>query len=75
MINFFNGNQTRNWSELINPIMDRNRRFVRRIKITEINDELKRMKTGKFVGHDEIPIEVWKCLGDMGIEMVDKPFQ
>lgn len=25
------------------------------------------MKTGKFLGPNEIPFAAWKCLGDMGV--------
>ena len=25
------------------------------------------MKCGKAVGSDEIPVEVWKCLGQLGV--------
>jgi hypothetical protein len=42
---------------------DTNRRFVRRIQEAEIGDALKRMKGGKAMGPDGIPIEVWRCLG------------
>jgi hypothetical protein len=31
--------------------------------MSEANDVLRRMKTGKAVGHDEISIKVWKFLG------------
>jgi hypothetical protein len=37
---------------------DTNRRFVRRIQETEIGEALKRMKGGKAMGPDAIPIEV-----------------
>jgi hypothetical protein len=36
----------------------RNRRFVPRIRMTEVNDALRRMKMGKAMGPDEIRIEV-----------------
>ena len=32
------------------------------------------MKTRKAVGSDEIPIEVWKCLGEFGIKWLTKLF-
>ena len=32
------------------------------------------MKTRKTVGPDEIPIEVWKCLGEFGIKWLTKLF-
>ena len=30
--------------------------------------QLKRMKTGKACGPDQIPIDVWKLLGDEGVD-------
>ena len=50
-----------------NPMKDRNRRFVRRIRMTEVKDALRIMNVVKAVGLDEIPIKVWKCLGDVSI--------
>ena len=35
--------------------------------MTKLKSALRRMKMGKAVGLDEIPIEVWKCLGDVGV--------
>ncbi len=49
-INFdkpFNGSDTRDWSELSNPIEDRNQRFVKKSRMTEAKDPLRRMKMGK----------------------------
>ena len=37
---------------------------MRRIQKVEIGEALKRMKGGKVMGPDGIPIEVWRCLGD-----------
>ena len=39
----------------------------------EINS-LRRMKKGKAVGPDELPVEVWKCMGDMGIKFLTRLF-
>jgi hypothetical protein len=41
---------------------DTKRRFVRRIQEAEKGEALKRMKGGKVMGPDGIPIEVWRCL-------------
>jgi CO dehydrogenase/acetyl-CoA synthase epsilon subunit len=46
---------------------DLNRRFVRRIQESEVKDALKRMKGGKAMGPNGIPIEVWRTLGDIAI--------
>ena len=43
---------------------DTNRRFVRRFQEAEIGEAVKRMKGGKAMSPDGIPIEVWRCLGD-----------
>jgi hypothetical protein len=41
--------------------------FVRRIQESEIKDALKRMKGGKAMSLDGIPIEVWRNLRDVAI--------
>jgi hypothetical protein len=46
---------------------DLNRQFVRRIQESEVKDALKRMKGGKTMGPDGIPIEVWSTLGNVAI--------
>ena len=40
----------------------------------EIGESLKRMKGGKAMGPDGIPIEVWRCLGDRAIIWLTKLF-
>ena len=49
-------------------------RFVRRIQESEVRETLKRMKGGKAIGLDGIPIEVWRCLGDIAIVWLTKLF-
>jgi hypothetical protein len=46
---------------------DLTRQFVRRIQESEVKDALKRMKGGKAMSPDGIPIEVWRTLGDVTI--------
>jgi hypothetical protein len=46
---------------------DLNRQFVRKIQESEVKDALKRMKGGKAMGPDGIPIEAWRTLGDVAI--------
>jgi hypothetical protein len=47
---------------------------VHRIQESEVKDALKRMKGGKAMGPDEIPIEVWRSLGDVVIVWLTKLF-
>jgi hypothetical protein len=54
--------------------IDTNRRFVRRIQESEVKEILKKMKTGKALRPDNIPIEVWRCLGDIAIVWLTKLF-
>lgn len=53
---------------------DRNDKRVEQIDASEVRKALKRMKLGKAVGPDDIPIEAWKCLGTLGIEILTKLF-
>ena len=36
----------------------------------EVKNALRRMKKGKAVGPDELPLEVRKCMGEIGIEFL-----
>ena len=45
-----------------------------RFQEAEVKGALKRMKSGKSVGPDDIPIEVWRCFGDAGIRWLTKLF-
>ena len=40
----------------------------------EVKNALRRTKTGKTVGPDESPVEVWKCMGKMGIKFLTRLF-
>ena len=40
----------------------------------EVKNALRRMKKGKAVGPDELPIEVWKCMGEIGIKFLTRLF-
>ena len=33
----------------------------------EVRTAMKRMKSGKAVGPDGIPVDAWKCLGEMAV--------
>jgi hypothetical protein len=68
----FNGEDENPTIELDDSFDDTNRRFVRRIHEAEIEEALKRMKRGKAMGPDGIPIEVWRCLGARAIVWQEK---
>ncbi|KAJ7957409.1 Retrovirus-related Pol polyprotein LINE-1 [Quillaja saponaria] len=53
---------------------DTNRRFVRRIRAQEVKEAMHKMKNGKALGPDDIPIEVWRCLGDIGVTWLTNLF-
>ena len=40
----------------------------------EVKNALRRMKKGEAVGADELPEEVCKCMGEMGIELLTRLF-
>ena len=40
----------------------------------EVKNALRRIKKGKAVGPDELPVEIWKCMGKMGIEFLTSLF-
>ena len=40
----------------------------------EVKNALRRMKKGKVVGPDKLPVEVWKCMGKMGINFLTRLF-
>ena len=40
----------------------------------EVKNAVKRMKKGKAVGPDELQVEVWKCMGKMGIKFLTRLF-
>ena len=40
----------------------------------EVKNALKKMKKGKAVKPNELPVEVWKCMGKMGIEFLTRLF-
>ena len=40
----------------------------------EVKNALRKMKKGKAAGPDELPVEVWKCTGEMGIKFLTRLF-
>jgi hypothetical protein len=69
----FNNKSEKTAIELDDSI-DTNRRFVRRIQESEVKETLKKMKIGKALRSDDIPIEVWRCLRDIAIVWLTKLF-
>ncbi|KAK2921479.1 hypothetical protein Q8A73_000964 [Channa argus] len=71
------------FEELMNKENERERRVeevtgveqeVAKISKSEVRRALKRMKSGKAVGLDDIPVEVWKCLGEVAVEFLTSLF-
>ncbi|KAK3544563.1 hypothetical protein QTP86_016937, partial [Hemibagrus guttatus] len=71
------------FEELMNEENEREKRVegvnsveqkVDKIRKDEVRKALKRMKSGKAVGPDDIPVEVWKCLGEAGEEFLTSLF-
>ena len=53
---------------------DTNMCFMRRIQEFEVRETLKMIEGDKAMRPDGIPIEVWRCLGDIAIVWLTKPF-
>ncbi|KAK3557289.1 hypothetical protein QTP70_026689, partial [Hemibagrus guttatus] len=47
---------------------------VDKIRKDEVRKALKKMKSGKAVGPDDILVEVWKCLGEAAVEFLASLF-
>ncbi|KAK3524726.1 hypothetical protein QTP86_001651 [Hemibagrus guttatus] len=71
------------FEELMNEENEREKRVegvnsveqkVDNIRKDEVRKSLKRMKSGKAVGPDDIPVEVWKCLGKAAVEFLASLF-
>uniref|UniRef100_A0A8I6YAQ5 Reverse transcriptase domain-containing protein n=1 Tax=Hordeum vulgare subsp. vulgare TaxID=112509 RepID=A0A8I6YAQ5_HORVV len=72
--NLYNGEVDSSTIELGDSFEDTSMCFVRRIQECEVKEALKRMKVGKAMGPDGIPIEVWRGLGDIAIVWLTKLF-
>ena len=75
------------WKEYFEKLMnEENNRDPRTEKPEVVNEEVncvsreevknapRRMKKGKAVGPDELQVEVWKCMGKMGIKFLTRLF-
>ena len=47
---------------------------VKCVSRKEMKNALRKMKKGKAVGPDELPVEVWKCKGEMRIKFLTRLF-
>ena len=45
---------------------------VESISKEEVRENMQRMKNGNAVGSDDIPVEVWKCLGESALKFLTK---
>uniref|UniRef100_A0A8I6Y736 Reverse transcriptase domain-containing protein n=1 Tax=Hordeum vulgare subsp. vulgare TaxID=112509 RepID=A0A8I6Y736_HORVV len=72
--NLYNGEVDSSTIELDDSFDDTSMCFVRPIQECEVKEALKRMKVGKAMGPDGIPIEVWRGLGDIAIVWLTKLF-
>ncbi|KAL6553120.1 hypothetical protein OROGR_006962 [Orobanche gracilis] len=70
----FNGYQEQDIGNLKIPSSMVNREFKRRIQKGGVAMALKKMGSKKAEGPDGIPIEVWRCLGERGIEWLTMLF-
>ena len=70
----FNGDNENTTVQLDDSFDDTNMRFVRRIQESKVREALKRMKMGKAMSPDGIPIKEWRCLGDIAIVWLTKMF-
>ena len=68
------------FEELMNEENERERRLdvaesinrdVGRISMDEVRMAMKKMKNGKAVGPDDIPVEAWRCLGEMAVRFLN----
>ncbi|MCJ8738183.1 hypothetical protein PDJAM_G00032490 [Pangasius djambal] len=77
----------RTWKEYFEELMnEENEREKRVVGVTSVEQKvdkirkdearkaLKRMKSGKAVGPDDIPVEVWKCLGEAAVGFLTSLF-
>ena len=75
------------WKEYFEKLMnEENNREPMTEKAEVVNEEVncvsrekvktaqRRTKKGKAVGPDELPVEVWKCMGEMGIKFLTRLF-
>ena len=70
----FNGSSSQDLDDLTIQCQDMNLTYMHTISESEVKEALKRMKSRKAVGPDGIPIEVWRCLGEVGVRWLTNLF-
>ena len=70
----FNGSSTQDLDDHTIQCQVMNHNYMRRISESEVKEALKRMKSRKTVGLNGIPIEVWRCLGKVGMRWLTNLF-
>jgi len=70
----FNGSSTQDLVDLIIQCQDMNRTYMCRISKSKVKEALNRMKSSKIVSPNEIPIEIWRCLREMGVRWLTNLF-
>jgi len=70
----FNGSSTQDLDDFTIQCQDINRNYMRRISEFKVKEALKRMKSRKAVGPDGIPIEVYRCLREVGMRWLTNLF-
>ena len=76
------------WKECFEKLMNKkNDREPRKAEVEVVNEKinfvsreevknvLRRMEKGKAVGPGQLPVEVWKCMEEMGIEFLTRLFK
>ena len=70
----FNDSSTQDLDDLTIQCQDMIHNYMRRISEYKVKKALKRMKSWKAVGPYRVPIEVWKCLGEVGVRWLTNLF-
>ena len=47
---------------------------VEEVTVAEVRQAMKKMKNNKACGPDMVPVEVWKALGEVGVQLLGKIF-
>ena len=47
---------------------------LRNVRAEKVRAAMNRMKTGKAVGPDDIPVEAWRCLGELTVNFLTRLF-